>query len=146
MLNHADKQSLSRERVEELLQQYDILPTQQRILIAGVLLERQQHLSADNVLQKVNIDHHHVSKATVYNTLGLFARHGLIREVIVDPARVFYDSNTSFHHHFYNIDSGELTDIDSGSLEITSLPDIPAGCVAAGIDIIIRIRRDQVAD
>ena len=141
MVNQTDKQALSRDTVEGLLQEHGILPTQQRLLIAGVLLERQQHLSADQVMQLVNGEDHLVSKATVYNTLGLFAKNGLIREVIVDPARVFYDSNTSNHHHFYNVDTGELTDIDSGSMEITELPVMPAGTIAAGIDIIIRVRR-----
>jgi len=141
MVNQADKQLLSGDNVEALLQQHGILPTQQRLLIAAVLLERQQHLSADQVMHLVNGEHHLVSKATVYNTLGLFANHGLIREVIVDPARVFYDSNTSSHHHFYNVDTGELTDIDSGSMEITTLPAMPAGTVTAGVDIIIRVRR-----
>ena len=141
MSNKADKQVLSSDNVEALLQAHEILPTQQRLLIARVLLERQQHLSADQVLQLVNGEHHFVSKATVYNTLGLFANHGLIREVIVDPARVFYDSNTSSHHHFYNVDTGELTDIESGNMEITALPETPAGTVTAGVDIIIRVRR-----
>jgi len=93
----------------------------------------------------VNGEQHLVSKATVYNTLGLFASNGLIREVIVDPARVFYDSNNSSHHHFYNIDTGELTDIDSDSMELAELPDMPDGTVAAGVDIIIRVRRAQTA-
>ena len=146
MVNQADKQSLSRENVEELLRQHGILPTQQRLLIASVLLEREQHLSADQVMNLVNGEQHLVSKATVYNTLGLFASHGLIREVIVDPARVFYDSNTSNHHHFYNIDTGELTDIDSDNMEIASLPEMPAGTVAAGVDIIIRVRRESAAN
>ena len=141
MSNKADKQALSGDHIEELLREHGILPTQQRLLIASVLLERQQHLSADQVMHLVNGEHHLVSKATVYNTLGLFANHGLIREVIVDPARVFYDSNTGSHHHFYNIDTGELTDIDSDSMEITTLPDMPSGTVAAGVDIIIRVRR-----
>jgi Fur family iron response transcriptional regulator len=141
MANKADKQPLSGDHIEELLREHGILPTQQRLLIASVLLERQQHLSADQVMHLVNGEHHLVSKATVYNTLGLFANHGLIREVIVDPARVFYDSNTGSHHHFYNIDTGELTDIDSDSMEITTLPDMPSGTVAAGVDIIIRVRR-----
>jgi Fur family iron response transcriptional regulator len=145
MVNQADKQPLSRDNVEALLQEHDILPTQQRLLIAAVLLERQQHLSADQVMHLVNGEHHLVSKATVYNTLGLFANHGLIREVIVDPARVFYDSNTSSHHHFYNVDTGELTDIDSGNMEVTRLPETPAGTVTAGVDIIIRVRRAPVA-
>jgi Fur family iron response transcriptional regulator len=145
MVNQADKQPLSSDNVEALLRQHGILPTQQRILVASVLLDHQQHLSADQVMHLVNGEHHLVSKATVYNTLGLFASNGLIREVIVDPARVFYDSNTSNHHHFYNIDTGELTDIDSDSMRITSLPDMPDGTVAAGVDIIIRVRHTPAA-
>ena len=145
MVNQADKQPLSGDNVEVLLKEHGILPTQQRILIASVLLERQQHLSADQVMHMVNGKDHLVSKATVYNTLGLFANNGLIREVIVDPARVFYDSNTGNHHHFYNLDTGELTDIDSGSMAITMLPEMPAGTVAAGVDIIIRVRREPAA-
>ncbi len=145
MVNQADKQLLTGDNVERLLREHGILPTQQRLLIAGVLLERQQHLSADQVMHMVNGEHHLVSKATVYNTLGLFANNGLIREVIVDPARVFYDSNTGNHHHFYNIDTGELTDIDSGTMEITRMPKMPAGTVAVGVDIIIRVRRAAAA-
>ena len=145
MANQTDKQPLSGEKVNELLRQHDILPTQQRLLIASVLLEREQHLSADQVMNLVNGEQHLVSKATVYNTLGLFASHGLIREVIVDPARVFYDSNTCDHHHFYNVDTGELTDIDSHSMELVALPEMPAGTVAAGVDIIIRVRRTAAA-
>jgi Fur family iron response transcriptional regulator len=145
MANQADKQALSRDNIEGLLKDHGILPTQQRILIAGVLLERQQHLSADQVMHMVNGRDHLVSKATVYNTLGLFASNGLIREVIVDPARVFYDSNTGNHHHFYNIDTGELTDIETGCMEITTLPEMPAGTVAEGVDIIIRVRRTPAA-
>jgi Fur family iron response transcriptional regulator len=145
MLNQADKQSLSGNNVEELLRQHGILPTQQRLLIARALLEREQHLSAEQVMNLVNGEQHLVSKATVYNTLGLFASNGLIREVIVDPARVFYDSNNSSHHHFYNIDTGELTDIDSDSMELAELPDMPDGTVAAGVDIIIRVRRAPAA-
>lgn len=145
MSNQADKQSLSGKNIEELLRQHGILPTQQRLLIARVLLEREQHLSAEQVMNLVNGEQHLVSKATVYNTLGLFASNGLIREVIVDPARVFYDSNNSSHHHFYNIDTGELTDIDSDSMELAELPDMPDGTVAAGVDIIIRVRRAPTA-
>lgn len=128
-----------------MLQEHGIIPTQQRLHIAAVLLEREQHLSADQVLQRVNVSQHHVSKATVYNTLGLFARKGLVREVIVDPSRVFYDSNTGSHHHFYNTESGELTDIDSGSLTIDALPEMPEGTVAAGVDIIIRVKPEPPA-
>jgi Fur family iron response transcriptional regulator len=82
----------------------------------------------------------------VYNTLGLFARNGLVREVIVDPTRVFYDPNTDNHHHFYNMDTGELMDIDSSELRISELPELPEGTVAAGVDVIIRVRDESLAN
>ena len=66
-----------------------------------------------------------VSKATVYNTLRLLTEKGVIREVIADPSRVFYDPNTSVHHHFYDVASGELTDIDAAQIQVTQLPPLP---------------------
>lgn len=142
MENQIDSKMNSKQDIARLLRDHDILPTQQRLMIARVLFERQQHYSADQVMTSVNAGRDRVSKATVYNTLGLFARNGLVREVIVDPTRVFYDPNTTSHHHFYNVDTGELTDIDSTSLQIEDLPDLPAGTVAEGVDVIIRLRSD----
>ncbi len=131
---------LSPPQLAGLLKRHDILPTRQRLLIARVLFNRIQHLCADQVMHYVNDGSDRVSKATVYNTLGLFARKGLIREVIVDPTRVFYDSNTSNHHHFYNVDTGELRDIEASDIIIDTLPELPVGTVADGIDVIIRLR------
>ena len=143
MENKTDEQAPAAQDMAGMLKEYGILPTQQRLMIARVLFARHQHLSADQILNRVNGGRDHVSKATVYNTLGLFARNGLIREVIVDPTRVFYDPNTSNHHHFFNIDTGELTDIESDRLQLSELPDLPEGTVAAGVDIIIRVRRES---
>lgn len=134
------KQSLERREVIDLLQQHGVTPTQQRVEIAQLLFARPQHLSADQLLAQVNREGHHVSKATVYNTLNLFARKGLVREVIVDPTKVFYDSTTSQHYHFYNVDTGELTDVPLPTLSLEQLPPLPAGTVATGIDVIIRLR------
>ena len=131
---------LSTQDVADRLKAHGILPTQQRLLIARTLFSRDQHLSADQVMVCVNDDKDHVSKATVYNTLGLFASRGLVREVIVDPTRVFYDPNTSNHHHFYNVDTGELRDIEASELDIESLPELPEGTVSEGVDVIIRLR------
>ncbi|MEN8108368.1 MAG: Fur family transcriptional regulator [Pseudomonadota bacterium] len=130
----------SPEDIAGLLKSHGVMPTQQRMMIARILFNRDQHMSADQVMRKVNDGSHHVSKATVYNTLGLFARKGLVREVIVDPTRVFYDSNTSDHHHFYNIDTGELIDINIDKLAVESLAALPQGTVAEGVDVIMRVR------
>ena len=129
--------------IAEQLREVGITPTQQRVQIAEILFARPQHLSADQILAVVNINGPIASKATIYNTLGLFARKGLVREVIVDPSKVFYDSNTGEHHHFYNVDSGELTDIDAREVMISNLPDLPANTQPAGVDIIFRIRESS---
>jgi len=131
----------SRENLAEVLRGYNINPTHQRIEIAHALFSKMAHLSADQVLAIVNERHAETSKATVYNTLKLFVESGLVREVIVDPSRVFFDPNTSPHHHFYDVETGEITDIDADRVTISGLPDLPPGKVAAGMDVIIRVRR-----
>jgi Fur family iron response transcriptional regulator len=130
----------TRDRLVDLLRHHAINPTHQRIEIAYALFSRSEHMSADQVLAAVNDRHSETSKATVYNTLKLFLEKRLIREVIVDPNKVFYDPNTEPHHHFYNIDSGELIDIDVAEMAVHGLPELPEGMVTEGIDIIVRIR------
>ena len=130
----------TRDRLVEMLLQHGINPMHQRIEIAHALFARAGHLSADQILAIVNNRHSETSKATVYNTLNLFLEKKLIREVIVDPHKVFYDPNTEAHHHFYNLDTGELTDIDASQVEVAGLPLLPEGMVTDGVDIIVRIR------
>lgn len=126
------------------LQGQGINPTQQRIVIAQLLFARPQHLSADQVLMSVQDSGTHVSKATVYNTLSLFAAKGLVNEVIVDPTKVFYDSNTEVHHHFYNVDTGEMLDFDSHTMQIEAMPTLPEGTQMDGVDVIIRVRNTAI--
>lgn len=131
----------TRDNMAGLLRSHGINPTHQRIEIAHALFSRQSHLSADQVMAIVNTRHSETSKATVYNTLRLFLEKGLVREVIVDPSKVFFDPNTSPHHHLYEIDSGRLSDIDAGCVQISGLPPLPPGMVTEGIDLIVRVRR-----
>lgn len=134
------KPATGRDDIVARLLAHGINPTPQRVEIARVLLARCTHLSADAVFQAVDKTVAHVSKATVYNTLGLFAQKGLVREVIVDPAKVFYDSNIAPHHHVYNLTTGELTDVDPHHLRIEGVPPLPASVQLEGMDVIVRIR------
>ena len=140
MLDHPDNAPMHRDDVAALLRTRDINPTQQRVEIAQLLLAQPQHLSAEQILTLVNKEHHLASKATVYNTLRVFAEQGLINEVIVDPTRVLYDSNIEPHHHFYNLDTGTLVDISVDQLALSARPALPEGTVAAGVEVIIRVR------
>ncbi len=134
---------LTREGVTDLLRVHGINPTSQRIEIALALYARSEHLCADRVLALVNERHPATSRATVYNTLNLFVQKGLIREVIVDPSRVFYDPNTSPHYHVYDVRTGHLTDISAEGVQVTGLPALPAGVVAEGVEIVLRVRSPE---
>ena len=129
-----------RANVAELLRSRGITPTHPRIEIAHVLFSRREHLTADRILSLVNSRYAESSKATVYNTLKLFVEKKLIRELIVDPAKVVYDPNTEPHHHLFDVVTGRLTDIPAGDIRVVGLPPLPAGTVADGVDIIIRTR------
>ncbi|MGB7543506.1 MAG: Fur family transcriptional regulator [Burkholderiales bacterium] len=132
--------SHAREQVADLLRSHGITPTHQRIEIAHALFERREHLSADQILALVNTRHAEASKATVYNTLKLFLEKKLIRELIVDPSKVVYDPNTAPHHHFYDVVTGQLTDVPADDIRVVGLPPLPPGAVADGVDIVIRTR------
>lgn len=127
--------------VASLLRQHGIQPTAQRTQITRLLRERCTHLSAEEVFKLVNTDQQQVSKATVYNTLGLLAEKGVIREVIADPTRIFYDPNTIPHHHFFDVTTGELKDIDADQIQVMGLPPLPAGARLEGVDVIVRLRQ-----
>ena len=126
--------------VSSLLRQYGVNPTMQRLEIAKLLFARHQHLSAEQVLSALQMQKTCVSKATVYNTLNLFAAKGLVRQMVIDPDRVFYDSNTATHYHFYNEDTGELKDLDAGQMEIRGIPELPENTIKGGVDVIIHLR------
>jgi Fur family transcriptional regulator, iron response regulator len=131
---------VQREAIPEVLSAAGIIPTLQRVEIAALLLGGTQHLCADQVIARLSAANVPVSKATVYNTLGLFAERGLLREVMVDATRVFYDSNTAPHHHFYNVDDGVLIDFPSAELMINHLPAPPPGTLTDTVDVVIRVR------
>jgi Fur family iron response transcriptional regulator len=120
-----------------------VLPTAQRVSIAQLILARPQHLSAEQIIGAIRGSGLHISKATVYNTLNLFQQRGLLRTVDVDPTRQFYDSSTGPHHHFYNVDTGELTDIPPESVVLEVVTPLPAGTVHAGVDVVVRVRAER---
>ncbi|MBN1378971.1 MAG: transcriptional repressor [Gammaproteobacteria bacterium] len=132
---------LSRSEIIELLHRFDVMPTSQRVQVAEVIFSKPQHLSAEQVLDKVSAMGHSISRATIYNTLGLFSEKGLVRQVIIDPDRVLYDPHTAPHHHLYNCESGELTDVDASTVEFKTIPELPAGTSLANVDVVFELRQ-----
>ena len=131
---------MSQQGIRSKFEELDILPTPQRLEVAVILLEKPQHLSADQIIERLRSSGSSVSKATVYNTLNLFSERGLVKEVMVDPIRKFYDSTTHPHHHFYNVDSGQLADIPDSDVRFESLPELPEGTRRESVEVLIKVR------
>jgi Fur family iron response transcriptional regulator len=115
--------------------------TDQRLQIASILLSAPQHLTAEQIADALRQGGAHVSKATVYNTLNLFAARGLIRQLSVDGTCAWFDSNVEPHYHFHDEHSGALSDVAVKDVQFSRLPPPPAGMEVAGIDLVIRLRR-----
>lgn len=132
---------LEKHEIIKRLQAQNINPTKQRIDIASLLFERPQHLCAEQIIMSLRqAGDVKASKATVYNTLKLFSQKGLLRELIVDAGKVFYDSNTSKHHHVYNVDTGEIWDLaPSDSATVIELPELSEDLVHLGVEVIYRV-------
>ena len=131
---------MNRDEIAQLLVGRGVLPTAQRVAVATVILARPQHLSADQIIAGLRHNGSRVSKATVYNTLNLFCERGLLKTVEVDPTRHFYDSSVDAHHHFYNVDTGELTDIPLGAVTLNLDTALPPGTEPVGVDVVVRVR------
>ncbi len=132
-----------RKKVIKKLAGHGITPTRQRVDIGRCLFVRDQHITAEQLREQVRQAFGEISKATIYNTLGLFAAEGLLREVIVDSSKHVYDTNISKHHHLYNIDTGGLRDIDLAQIKLSGLPDFEEGVEIENVDIIIRVRNTK---
>ncbi len=122
------------------LRAHAIQPTSQRLQIAAALLATPQHLTAEQLAGALRARGARVSKATLYNTLRLFADRGLVRELMLGGTRVWFDSNVGPHYHFQDERTGALCDIATSAVAFERLPDPPAGMEIAGVDLVIRLR------
>ena len=124
----------------EMLRRHGLRPTRQRLALARLLFAGpNRHVSAENLYQQARRDGTSVSLATVYNTLHQFTAAGLLREVVVESNRSYFDTNTTDHHHLYFLDTGRLEDLEPGAVEIGRLPDPPAGTAIDRVDVVIRV-------
>lgn len=140
-MDHADPARSERQRLKALLAEHGIQPTAQRVRVAEVLFCRDQHLTAEQVIHALGRNCSHVSKATVYNTLNLFAGKGLLKALSLDRECCRFDSNTRPHHHIHVEGTGELIDVPPGSVEFSRLPPLPAGAEQVSVEVVVRVRR-----
>lgn len=120
-------------------------PTRQRLALARLLFEPgDRHITAEALHGEARAARIPVSLATVYNTLHQFTAAGLLRELVVEPGKVYFDTNTGAHHHFLFEESGDLLDIPAEAIDVGALPAAPSGTKIGRVDVIIRVAPETV--
>jgi Fur family transcriptional regulator, iron response regulator len=127
----------------ELLRAAHLRPTRQRLALVRLLFEQgDRHVTAEQLHGEALAAAIPVSLATVYNTLHQFIEVGLLREVAVNSARSYFDTNVSDHHHFFFEDTGRLVDIPGDQIGVSGVPKLLAGATVRRVEVIIRVGQD----
>jgi Fur family iron response transcriptional regulator len=117
-----------------------VRPTRQRIDLGRLLLESgDRHFTAEMIYDEARAMRYPPSLGTVYNTLNEFARCGLLRQIAIYDAKLWYDTKTGPHFHYYRQDTEELSDIPEGLLPKLDIA-APEGTRVEAIDIIVRLK------
>lgn len=136
------KMGPTEESVATILRMVGLRPTRQRTSLGSLLFDgRDKHVTAEILHEQAVAAGVKVSLATVYNTLHQFIGAGLLREVAVDGAKSYFDTNTRDHHHFFVEGESRLFDIDDGSISVNGIPTPPEGHEITHVDVVIRLRR-----
>ncbi|HVA15241.1 MAG TPA: Fur family transcriptional regulator [Stellaceae bacterium] len=123
----------------DMLRAAKLRPTRQRLALAKILFEKgDRHVTAEQLHDEAAAAAVPVSLATIYNTLHQFVAARLLREVVVNPGRSYFDTNVADHHHFFFEETGKLMDIASDRIEVTNLPQPPQGAIRR-VDVVIRV-------
>ena len=118
-------------------------PTRQRLALAHLLVGdgQHRHVTAESLFVAARDAGDSVSLATVYNTLKVFSEAGLLREITVNGAKSYFDTDTTNHPHFFWEETGALSDAPDEELEIARLPHAPEGAEISKVDVVIRLRQ-----
>lgn len=126
----------------ERLRTVGLRPTRQRLALAKLLFDgADRHITAEMLHGEALRARVRVSLATVYNTLHQFTDAGLLREIVVDAERSYFDTNNTNHHHLFDEGARHLHDIPETEVRLDSLPPLPAGMEISRVDVIVRIRK-----
>ncbi|HUE64629.1 MAG TPA: Fur family transcriptional regulator [Rhizomicrobium sp.] len=125
------------------LRQAGLRPTRQRVELAGLLFkDGDRHVTAESLHDEITTAGVKVSLATVYNTLHQFTEAGLLRQLIVDAARSYFDTNTGEHQHFFLEKEGLLIDIPGETIAVAGVPTPPSGLAVDRVDVVVRVKRN----
>ena len=128
------------------LRKSGLRPTKQRLKICEVLFNQEKtfHFTINDlkeIIEKASSEK--ISLATVYNTVHAFKKKRYLKEIFISSEKSYFDTNTSNHHHFFDIKGNELIDIDSNLIQLRNIPSPPKGKTIRDIDVVINVENDS---
>ncbi len=133
--------------IRQRLRRVGLRPTRQRVSLGWVLFARgDRHISAEMLYEEAMKEKIPVSLASIYNTLHQFTQAGLLRELAIDGAKTFFDTDSSEHHHFVVDGENTVIDIPAEAVDVAALPEPPAGYEIARVDVVVRLRKIEAAE
>ena len=130
--------------VAGILRAHGIQPSAQRLAVAAYVLDTDEHPSAEEVLRQAKARLPMISRATVYNTLNLFVKKGLVRELVLAEGRSVFDCNLELHHHFIDEATGTIHDVPWAALRVSRVEQL-AGYEVKEYMVVLRGRRAHTA-
>ncbi|HEX3753955.1 MAG TPA: transcriptional repressor [Rhizomicrobium sp.] len=123
------------------LRQAGLRPTRQRVELASLLFTGDRHVTAESLAEEAAAAGLKISLATVYNSLHQFTAAGLLRQVVVDAARSYFDTNIGDHQHFFVENENRLIDIPGENIAVSGVPNPPPGTAVERVDVVVRVKR-----
>jgi Fur family iron response transcriptional regulator len=134
----------SAQEMREKIIKHGLRPTQQRVMLAQALFSKgDRHICVETLHREMQFAGEHISLATIYNTLHSFCEHGLLKEIFVDPERVYFDTRIDEHYHFFYEENGTLVDIEKKDCPVALPFTIPENAELKGVDVIVRLKAKQ---
>ena len=134
-------------KIVEKLRSSGLRPTKQRVQIAEFLFKREKtfHFTVEELdkLINSNISNDKISLATFYNTVHAFKKAGHLKEILTSNHKSYFDTHIGPHHHFLDLETNKLTDIDPKEIKIRNIPNAPKGKSIKDVDVVINIENDS---
>ena len=130
-------------KAKDILKKLKLRPTLQRVAITEILLRKKEvHVTAYSLEKLMVKNKIFISRATIYNNLNELSNRGFLKKVIVKNDKMWFDTNLSKHHHFYDEEEDKLVDIQEKEINFSKFPKAPNGKSIKSVDIIINIKKD----
>ena len=130
----------------EKLRSSGLRPTKQRIKICKLLFDRKKtfHFTINDISKILKKEtSNKISLATIYNTIHSFKKKGYLKEISINREKSYFDTNTSNHHHFLDVNTNELIDLKNKDVHNIKIKKRIPGKKINSIEVLVKIENSN---